>query len=56
MYLPSKNQKSKVAIPARTIRTIRNIAYYNSPRLKKIFKLLQRQFPTVPLPISRKIH
>ena len=36
MYLPSKNQKSKVAIPARAIRTIRNIVYYNSPWLKKI--------------------
>ena len=36
MYLPSKNQKSKVASPARAIRTIRNISYYNSPRLKKI--------------------
>lgn len=36
MYLLSKNQKSKAAIPARAISAIRNIAYYNSPQLKKI--------------------
>ena len=38
MYLPSKNQKSKVASPARAIRTIRNITYYNSPgRIVPVF-------------------
>ena len=36
MYFPSKNQKSKVTIPAKAIKTIRNITYFNSPRLKKI--------------------
>ena len=36
MYFPSKNQKSKVTIPAKTIKTIRNITYFNSPRLEKI--------------------
>ncbi len=36
MYLPSKHQKSKIAIPAKAIRAIRNITYYKNPQLKKI--------------------
>jgi hypothetical protein len=33
MYLPSNHQKSKLAIPAKVIRAIRNIALYNDHRI-----------------------